>query len=101
MVDEFVTKCGGNTRMKSITVSVDEETYRVFTHKAAENGVSVTALVRSYLTDLANGAEEGDDFERFQRLQNETLATIEARGAGLRSADNLPRSELHGPDALS
>ena len=87
--------------MKNITVSVDDQTYNVFCTRAAESGISVTALVRSYLADLANGADAGDDFELLQRLQNETLATIEARGAGLRSADNLSRSELHGPDALS
>ena len=85
--------------MKNITVSVDDQTYEVFRIRAAENGTSVTALVRSYLTDLANGADAGDDFELLQRLQNETLATIKARGAGVRSADNLSRSEQHGLNA--
>ena len=87
--------------MKNITVSVDDQTYDVFCIRAAKSGISVTALVRSYLADLANGVDAGDDFELLQRLQNETLATIEARGAGLRSVDNLSRSELHRPDAIS
>ena len=81
--------------MKDITVSVDDEPYRVFSVKAAERGTSVSAFVRAHLTDLANENGAGDDFERLRQLQHKTLAAIEARGAGLRSADNLPRSELH------
>ena len=87
--------------MKNITVSVDDKTYGVLSVKAAERGTSVTAVVRSYLTGLANGNGADDDFERLQRLQDDTLATIEARGAGLRSADNLPHNELHEPDAIA
>jgi hypothetical protein len=86
--------------MKNITVSVDEDTYRLARIKAAEAGTSVSALVRAYLSDLA--AREGRDieFERLQRLQDETLARIRARRGGLRSADNVSRDALHDRDAL-
>ena len=41
--------------MKNITVSVDEELYRLSRVKAAEAGTSVAALVRSYLVELVQG----------------------------------------------
>ena len=39
-------------------------------------------------------------FERLASLQDETLESIQLRGGGLRSADNLPRSDLYKRDAL-
>ena len=81
--------------MKNITVSVNEETYRRARVKAAEAGTSVSALVRSFLESLNQGDAAETEFDRLQRLQQETLASIRARGAGLRSADDLPRQDLH------
>lgn len=86
--------------MKNITVSVDEETYRLSRIKAAEAGTSVSALVRGFLKELAQGSDPESRFERLRRLQDETLEAIRARGAGLRAADNLPRQELYDRDAL-
>lgn len=86
--------------MKNITVSVDDETYRLSRVKAAENGISVSALVRDYLLALAQGRVIGSEFNLLSQLQNMTLEEIRARGAGLRAADNLPRSALHERDAL-
>ncbi len=85
--------------MKNLTVSVDEETYRLVHIKAAEAGTSVSALVRSYLVELAQGRTSETRFDRLQRLQDETLEAIRARGGGLRSADNLSRIALHERDA--
>ena len=82
--------------MKNITVSVDDETYRRSRIKAAETGTSVSALVRAFLTALAQGGEVAESkFDRLQRLQEETLASIRTRGAGLRAADNSARDTLH------
>ena len=39
-------------------------------------------------------------FERLAGLQDETLESIQLRGGGLRSADNLPRSDLYKRDTL-
>lgn len=50
---------------------------------------------------LANLAEALQlHFERLASLQDETLESIRIRGGGLRSADNLPRSDLYKRDAL-
>lgn len=87
--------------MKNITVSVDEETYRLSRIKAAKSGTSVSALVRDYLVSLAQPQVERTEFARRSELQDETLDAIRARGGGLRSADNIPRRQLHERDALS
>ena len=86
--------------MKNITVSVDNETYRLSRIKAAEAGTSVSALVRAYLTALVQSQEPESEFDRLRRRQDETLAAIRARGGGLRSADNLPRDAVHQRDAV-
>ena len=77
--------------MRNITVSVDEDTYRRSRVRAAEIGTTVSALVRAYLSDLAeNGAREGRS-DRLRRLQDETLAAITSLGGESRAADNLAR----------
>ncbi len=86
--------------MKNITVSVDDETYRLSRVKAAETGTSVSALVREYLLALVQGRVIGTEFDRLSQLQDRTLEDIRARGAGLRATDNLPRSALHERAAL-
>ncbi len=86
--------------MKKITVSVDEETYRLSRIKAAEAGTSVSALVRSYLVELVQGRTSETRFDRLRKLQDETLEAIRARSEGLRSADNLSRVALHERDVL-
>ena len=86
--------------MKNITVTVDEETYRLSRIKAAEEGTSVSALVRGFLMDLVISKSAQGRFERLSRLQDETLESIRLRGGGLRSADNLSRSGLYERNAL-
>ncbi len=95
--------------MKNITVSVDEETYRLSRIKAAEAGTSVSALVRGYLGSLAGRQSNGpaaieesqdDEFERRRRLMNDVIEEITANGGGLRMADNLSREALYERNAL-
>ena len=86
--------------MKNITVSVDEETYRLSRIKAAECGTSVSALVRTCLVALVQGHTPETEFGRLRTLQDETLDAIRARGGGLRTADNLPRGALYERNAL-
>jgi hypothetical protein len=74
--------------MKNITVSLDSEVYRRARMKAAELDTSVSALVKKYLVELAG---QESDFERRQRLQQETLATIKSFSASSR----LSRDEVH------
>ncbi len=86
--------------MKNITVSVDEETYRLARVRAAESDTSVSALVRAFLEELVHGETRAERFARLKRLQDEVLAEIEARGGGLRAADNLSRDELYDRDVF-
>ena len=81
--------------MKNITVSIDDETYRLSRVKAAEAGTSVSALVRAYLVALVQGQVPKAELDCLHRLQDETLEAIRTRGGGLRAADNLSRDALH------
>ncbi len=74
--------------MKNITVSVDDETYRRARIKAAENDTSVSAMVREYLTGIANSETE---FERLKQKE----AALRSKVRGYRAADRLSRDELH------
>ena len=100
--------------MKNITVSVDEETHRSARIRAAELGTSVSALVRNYLRSLSRDSFSGAAFPKsgtatavvLRRTElDEVVADFEARGVGLRMADNLTRDELYdeamnGPNAV-
>lgn len=86
--------------MKNITLSIDDETYRLSRIKAAEAGTSVSALVRDYLSDLVQGGVPEPRFERLARLQEEIQDDVDDGGGGLRMTDNLPREALHERDAL-
>ena len=88
--------------MRNITVSVDDETYRLSRIRAAALDTSVSALVRGFLRDLVGGVADDVDsnalLERRRRLLREVVAEFEAQGVGLRSVDNLSREELYGGD---
>lgn len=95
--------------MRSITVAVDEETHRRARIRAAELDTSVSALVREFLRRLAPGQRQRrrqesrpleSALERRRRLFDEIFADFDARGVGLRMADNLPRAALHERSAI-
>lgn len=86
--------------MKNITVSIDDETYRLARVRAAEEGTSVSALVRDYLTDFCQGESREHRFQRLLKLQDETFTGYFARSGGLHMDENLSRDELHDRDAL-
>ena len=85
--------------MKSITVSVDEETYRLSRIKAAEAGTSVSALVRSFLLELMQGGTPESQFDRLYRRQEEILASIHGQERSRDPVVTLTRDELHERDA--
>ena len=94
--------------MRNITVSIDEETHRRARIKAAELGTSVSVLVRGYLRTLVtepvdvtktSGQDSETESERRRRLLNEVISDFDARGVGLRMADNIPREALYDRDA--
>jgi hypothetical protein len=74
--------------MKNITVSVDDDVYRIARIKAAERETSVSALVKEFLSSLA---ADGSDFERLAR---EELALRE-RIRQFRAGDRQAREDLH------
>jgi hypothetical protein len=73
--------------MKNITISVDDDTYRLARIKAAERGTSVSALVKEFLTDLAAGGD-------FAQLAQHEKA-LRARIQSFEAADRLSRERLH------
>ena len=79
--------------MKNITVSLSAEVYRRARVKAAERDTSVSALVRDYLTSLA---EDESDFDRRKRLQDQVLASVGRFKAGTR----LTRDKVHDRRAV-
>jgi hypothetical protein len=76
-------------KSKNITVSIDEETYRRARIKAAEQGTSVSALIRRFLTEFASDVS---DAERLKREERELRARIVVFSAG----DRLSREDAHG-----
>jgi len=67
--------------------------YRRARIKTAERDISVSALVREFLSKLA---EEESDFERRKRLQKEVLASVRR----FRASDRLNREAIHDRNAL-
>ena len=81
--------------MKKITISVDDETYRLVKEWAARRGISVSALVREYFSGLPRKASRPPE-----RTLSDVIADIHARGGGISVSDNLSREELYDRDAL-
>lgn len=78
-------------KVKNVTVSLDDETYRRARILAAERGTSLSALVRSYLESLGSGETEADRLRQAER-------TLRARITRFSAGDRLSRDELHGRD---
>jgi plasmid stability protein len=74
--------------MKNITVALDNETYRKARIRAAELDTSVSAVVRKYLTQFAEGESR---FERLKKQEEAVRAPIDEFTA----EDRLSRDELH------
>ena len=78
--------------MRNITVSVDDEVYRRARVAAAERDTSVSALVKTYLEQLAS---QETDTERLKRQEREIRSQISAFNA----SERLSRDELHGRES--
>jgi hypothetical protein len=83
--------------MKNITVSVSDELYHRARVRAAERRTTVSALVRGFLEEVAEGETR---FERLQRQQNEILAQIAHEAEGFSAASRLSRDELYERHAV-
>jgi len=81
--------------MKNITLKIDDETYRKARIRAANDGTSVSAMVRTYLVALSSGTEDEAHQRRVAALR-EIYAEADAR-ATPRSAPLIPltRDEIY------
>ena len=95
--------------MRNITVSVDDDTYRLSRVRAAERDTSVSALVRGFLDRLVReGADDGGEqgaggeteAERRERLLDEVFEEICATRSGFKAADNVGREALYDRHAI-
>jgi hypothetical protein len=74
--------------MKTVTVSLDDETWRKARVRAAESNTSASARVKRFLNELGSGEAK---FERLKREDHALLASIK----GFSASDNLTRDEVH------
>lgn len=81
--------------MRNITVSVDEETHRVARLQAASLGVSVSALVRSYLRSLEPQGVGLSPAEQLGRTLARVDESMRRDGRVFHAADRLSRDALH------
>lgn len=85
--------------MKTISVSVDAETYRLARIRAAETGTTVSAMMRDMLLDtLRKPAESGStetEPERRARLLGKVLERFRTEGIGVDTSQLLTREELY------
>jgi plasmid stability protein len=75
--------------VKNITVSLDDETYRRARVRAAETDTSVSAMVRSFLIEVASGESESDRLKREEARLRQSIRAF-------RAGDRLGRDEIHG-----
>lgn len=78
--------------MKNITVSLDDETYRRARMIAAQRDTSVSALVKSFLIELASGESKTERLKREERALRERITAF-------RASDRLSRDDVHSRSA--
>lgn len=86
--------------MKNITISVDDELYRLARIKAAEQATSVSALVKAFIVRLTGSEAAESEFQRLEREEQELREELRTRSFSLDPAHNLSREELHTRHAL-
>ncbi|MBP6782549.1 MAG: hypothetical protein KA152_02090 [Verrucomicrobiales bacterium] len=86
--------------MKNITISVDDELYRLARIKAAEQSTSISALFKDYLVRLTGSDASETEFQRLEREERELREELRTRRLSLNPAHNLSREELHTRHAL-
>ena len=89
--------------MKTISVSVDDETHRLARVRAAETGTTVSAMMRDMLLEVlrkpAATAPEETEPERRARLLGEVLERFKREGIGVDTSQLLTREELYDRNA--
>jgi len=86
--------------MKNITITVDDELYRLARVKAAEQSTSISAIFKSFLVRLTESEGSETEFQRLQREEEELRADMRSQSLSLNPAHNLSRDALHSRHAL-
>lgn len=80
--------------MKNITLKIDDETYRMARIRAAQEGTSVSAMVKKFLTKLS-GEEDERENRRVAALE-ELYRIADGRGLARKEAlKPLTRDEIY------
>ena len=89
--------------MKTISVSVNDETHRLARIRAAETGTTVSAMMRDLLTELLNRPPEPAPVEtepqRRARMLDEVLERFKREGIGVDTSQILTREEIYNRNA--
>ncbi len=89
--------------MKTISVSVDDETHRLARIRAAQTGTTVSAMMRDLLTALLQYPVRPESAEtepqRRARLLDEVLERFEREGIGVDTSKILTRDEMYDRNA--
>ena len=89
--------------MKTISVSVDDETHRQARIRAAQTGTTVSAMMRDLLTALLQQPVGPESIEtepqRRARKLDEVLERFEREGIGVDTSKILTRDEIYDRDA--
>ena len=85
--------------MKTISVSVDDETHRQARVRAAETGTTVSEIMRDILLEMlrkpVTTAPEETEPEKRARLLGEVLDRFKREGIGVDTSQLLAREELY------
>lgn len=86
--------------MKTITISVDDETYRYCESNAEAAGISVEDWVTARLAGVTPKRGSPEEFERLRKLQDEVRERIRIESPGFSAGDRLSREDLYDRDAF-
>lgn len=83
--------------MKNVTVSLDEESYRRGRIRAAEEGTTLSAVVREYLTEFGHAETTQEQRRRKLQAMFDEIDRIAAErgGKGFSASDRMTREELY------
>ena len=85
--------------MKTISVTVDDETHRQARIRAAETGTTVSAMMRELLTALLESPPDDvqveTEHQRRVRMLDEVLARFKREGVGIDTSQILTREEIY------
>ena len=89
--------------MKTISVTVDDETHRSLRIMAAQQGTSVSAMIRNHMKRLLDSASQTTPAEtkseRHRRELMELAGEFERKGIGISMAENQTREEMYQRNA--